>query len=120
VELNHEKLTILGGCYSVEKDNLLKVRKYIGRNASVFQKIISDKNFRESFGSVLGEKSKILTPELRLLLEKEPLIANKQFYFSAELPPSVITETNLLANIMKHYKIAKPVNDFLIKALTTK
>lgn len=118
IELSHEKLTIIGGSYVVEKDNLSKIRKYIGRNTSMFQKIISDKKFKSSFGGILGEKSKILPADLKLLIEKEPLIANKQFYFSTELPASTITENNLLEIVMKHFQIAKPLNDFLIQAIT--
>lgn len=120
VEMNHEKVNIIGGCYVVEKDNLLKIRKYIGRNLDAFQKLISGKGFKNSFGSVLGEKSKLLTPELKLLVEKEPLVANKQFYFSAEMPASEITRSTLLSDVMNYYQSAKPLNDFLIKALTTK
>lgn len=118
VELNHERLRIMGGAYSVEKDNLLKIRKYIGRNASTFQKIISNKKFEDSFGNIQGEKSKILPPEVKPLIAKEPLIANKQFYFSADLPVSSITKSDLLKVVIKHVQLAKPLNDFLIQALT--
>lgn len=118
VELSHEKLTIVGGCYVVEKDNLLKIRKYIGRHTSAFQKIISEKKFKNSFGSILGEKSKTPPPDLGPLIAKEPLIANKQFYFAVDLPVSSITKSNLLRMVVKYFQLAKPLNDFLTQAIT--
>jgi uncharacterized protein (TIGR02453 family) len=120
IDLNHEKVGIICGAYVLEKDNLTKVRKHIIKNLTEFQKVISEKDFRNHFGVVLGEKNKVLSPDIKAWVEKEPLLANKQFYYAADLPLTSITNGSLLETVVKHYKIAKPVNDFFIKALTKK
>lgn len=120
VELNHEKARILCGAYVVEKDNLVRVRKYIIKNLTEFKKVISEKDFRNYFGVIQGEKNKILAADIKAWVEKEPLLSNKQFYYAADLPLASITNGLLLNTILKHYKIAKPANDFFIRALTKK
>lgn len=117
IQLGADKISLYGGAYMLEKDNLQKVRTSISKNLAVFQKLISDKEFVKHFGSVQGEKNKVLAPEFKLLLEEQPLLANKSFYFYAELPSSLLASDKLMESVLGYYKTAKPLNDFFIKAL---
>lgn len=117
IQLGADKISLFGGAYMLEKDNLQKVRTYISKNLSEFEKLISAKAFVSKFGSIQGEKNKVLAPEFKDLLSKQPLIANKSFYFSADIDARHITSEELSDLIMAYYLAGKPVNDFLIRAM---
>jgi uncharacterized protein (TIGR02453 family) len=117
IELNHEGITLIGGAYTVEKENLHKLRKTIASDLKGFQKLVTDKKFISLFGKIEGEKHKLLSEEFKTLTTKEPLIANKQFYFSAKLPAKLITDAKLLKTVEEYYLAARPLNQFLTKGL---
>lgn len=117
LEVNHEGLTVMGGAYMIEKENLLKLRQTISANMKDFQKLVRDKKFVAYFGKIEGEKHKLLSEEFKPIALKEPLIANKQFYFSAKLPAKSVTDDKLLKTIEEYYLTAKPINEFLIRGL---
>lgn len=116
-ELSHMGINIICGAYIVEKNNLLSLRKRIAADIKGFQKIITTKKFKETFGTILGEKSKILPEELKKAALIEPLILNKQFYFAANLPVKFITGEGLVKVITSYYETAKEINQFLIIGL---
>ena len=104
---------IMTGYYTPSKERIYSIRKKISSDTATFQKLISNKNFKEKFGTVLGEKNKRIPSEFSDAFEKEPLIANKQFYFVAEKEAQYVTSENLLQDIIEHWLAAKPINDFL-------
>jgi uncharacterized protein (TIGR02453 family) len=116
-EMSHKGINIICGAYMVEKDNLLSLRKKIAADIKGFQKIVTAKKFKETFGTILGEKSKLLPEELKKPALVEPLILNKQFYYAANLPVKSITEDGLVKTIASYYEAAKEMNQFLIKGL---
>lgn len=120
IQIGADHLAIYGGAYMVEKENLQKIRTAIAKNNAAFEKAINHAPFKKFFGSIQGEKNKVLAPEFKKLVEKQPLIANKNFYFMAELEGKLITSDKLMDKIMEAYSAAKPVNDFLIGAFGKK
>lgn len=112
-QLNHEKIMLAGGAYMVEKENLHNIRAGILKKGTEFEKAMSGKDFKSKYGTLQGEKSKILPPEFKTSLEKQPWVANKQFYYTCELSRNIITDKKLADVLMEHYLAAKPVNDFL-------
>jgi len=117
IQLGADKIAVFGGAYMLEKDNLQKVRKLIAKNPATFHKVIDAASFKKKFGSIQGEKNKVLPPEFKTLVEKEPLIANKSFFFMAELDAKLVTSDKLMATIVDYCVAGKPVNDYLIGAL---
>ena len=65
-----------------------------------------------------GEKNKRLPPEFAELEPKQPLIANKSFYFFAKFPPKTLLAPDLTETVMDYYTSCKPVRDFFSKALS--
>jgi uncharacterized protein (TIGR02453 family) len=116
-EFSHKGINIICGAYMVEKDKLLSLRKKIAADIKGFQKIVNGKKFKETFGIVLGEKSKRLPEELKKLALIEPLILNKQFYYAANLPPKSITDDGLVKMIASYYDAAGEMNQYLVKGL---
>ena len=96
-----------------EKEQLLKIRKKIASDPNGFVKIINDKAFKQSFGEVRGEKSKILPKELKEAAKEQELIFNKQFYLVHQVDAEKILEDDLLVYILKHFKAAVQFNRFL-------
>ncbi|MBK7763624.1 MAG: DUF2461 domain-containing protein [Bacteroidetes bacterium] len=117
IELAADKISIYGGAYMVDKIMLQKIRTAIAADLKKFDKLIQQKDFVNWFGEILGEKNKIMPPEFKSLLEKQPLLANKNFYFYAELPVSNLVKEDLLNQVITYFKTAKPINEFLITAM---
>jgi uncharacterized protein (TIGR02453 family) len=112
-QLSHAGVGVFGGAYMVDTATLQIIRSHIAQNPKAFADVYSNKDFTKNFIAIQGEKNKRIQPEFQPLLEKEPLIANKQFYYSASLKPDVITSPKLPEELMKLYLAGKPVNDFL-------
>lgn len=116
-QLSHENITIFGGAYVIEPVNLQKIRSYIAANGKAFAALCNEKVFKDKFGSIQGEQNKKIPDEFKAAAAQEPLIANKQFYYSATLKPKAITEDSLPDVLMEYYMAGKKINEFLKKAM---
>ncbi|HOY29456.1 MAG TPA: DUF2461 domain-containing protein [Flavobacteriales bacterium] len=112
-ELGPENVAFYGGQYMPEKEQLQGIREHIAANLARFKKLRTAKAFVDRFEGIQGERNKIVPKEFKEAALKEPLIANKQFYFMAELPPSTVSDPKLVQILLDHYKAMKPMNDFL-------
>ncbi len=118
-QLSPEGIMIYGGAYAVENPTLLNIRNHIAGNLKDFAQAYSDKSFVEKFGKIQGEQNKRIPPEFQAAVDKEPLVANKQFYYAANLKPDVIASDALPDKLMEFYLAGKKVNDFLKQAWST-
>ena len=117
LQIGPEKVMIGGGVYQPNKDDLQKIRRYIISYTKKFQRAISDPQFVEVYGELLGEKNKRLpSAEYTRAALEEPLIYNKQFYFMAEFPPEIITDNLFLDFVAEKFKDALIVMDVLQEA----
>jgi uncharacterized protein (TIGR02453 family) len=116
-QLSAEGIKIVGGAYVLEPPTLQKVRTYISKNQKEFATAYSSKDFTDKYGNLEGEQSKRLPPEFVDAAKKEPLITNKQFFYSADLKPALITSDKLAETLMEYYTAGKKMNEFLQKAL---
>jgi uncharacterized protein (DUF2461 family) len=101
----------------VEKLTLQYIRNYISNNLKDFSAAYNDKSFKQKFGEIQGEQHKRIPTEFQSVSEKEPLIVNKQFYYSASLNPTIITSDELPDKLIEYYCAGKKVNDFLKNAI---
>lgn len=115
-QLGRDGIKIYGGAYAPEKEQLEKLRKLVAKEATALDKTLNEKNFIKRFGAMQGEKAKRLDPALNALVEKQPLVANKQFCFTASLPKEWITSEKLADELMFHYEVGRPLNAFLQRA----
>ena len=116
-ELGPEMIRLYGGAYSLSNEQIHKIRTAIANNLKAFDKTLNDKEFKEMWGDLLGEQHKRLPKEFQEAAEKQPLIANKQFYYHAKLDAELITKDELPDLIMDYYHASKPMKDFLGSAL---
>ncbi|MBL4734433.1 MAG: DUF2461 domain-containing protein [Flavobacteriales bacterium] len=117
LELNAEHVRFYSGSHVLEKDQLHNVRSYIAANLNAFDKVISEKEFSANFSEILGDKHKRIPPEFQEAFTKQPLIANKSFYFYAQFKPSILTDPKLVDTLMDSYRIAKPAMQFFDSAM---
>jgi uncharacterized protein (TIGR02453 family) len=116
-QLAADGLRVGGGTYVLEPPTLLRIRRAIANEPAVFKKLLKAKSFTAKFGSLQGERNKLVPPEFKEAAANEPLIANKQFYFMAELDGDVILARNLDDQLMNYYRAGKDMNDFLKRAI---
>ncbi|MEN8186356.1 MAG: DUF2461 domain-containing protein [Bacteroidota bacterium] len=117
VELSPEHLAIFGGIYMPDTKQVQKIREYIVNNLKDFERIISEKDFKEKFGEIKGEKNKRIPKEFRDAAAKQPLLMNKQWYHQVFLSPDIISSDKLLETIFDYNMAAQPFKEFLIRAL---
>lgn len=113
-----DSVGIMGGCYGPNAMQISQIRTCIQENLKMFQKIRSQKEFVNKYGSIQGESIKRIPENLMSVAQEEPLILNKQWYFIAEKKSTFLHERKLLTNLMNFYFAAKPMNDFLLQAIT--
>ena len=116
IQFSSENILFFGGAYQPDSTQLEKIREFIANDLKSFAKCYQNKKFVEKFGMIQGEQSKRLSKRQMSIKEKEPLIANKQFFWNASLESSWITQPKLMEKLMDFYLASKPLNDFLIQA----
>ena len=113
LELTPEHVGIYGGLYMPNKEMLHDVRETIAENPEAFKKAYTNSQFVKHFGEIKGEKNKRIDKHLAAVAAVEPLLYNKQFYYHASLPPTLLTEPQLLTTVLAYHKAAAPVSEFL-------
>jgi uncharacterized protein (TIGR02453 family) len=112
IELGPEHLRVYGGVYEIDKEDLETVREAISQDVTKFQKAYRNPIFVKTFGSILGDKNKMLPAHLRESASKEPLIFNKQWYFYTQFEPETILLDNLDQIVLDCYEAGRPVEEF--------
>ncbi len=116
-QFSDDQVLIAGGAYMVESENIYKIRQAIVNHLSGFGALLNNKDFKKKFGTLQGEQNKALPPEFKEHAAKQPLIANKQFYYMAELEADTILKNNLPDLMMQYYHAGRNMNDFLKQAM---
>lgn len=119
LELGPEKVGIYGGIYMPDAQQIKLIRDQISRNLSSFDQLIYEKKFVNKYNQIRGEKNIKVPREFKEIVEQQPLILNKQWYYFAELPSETVYGAGLIELILEYYKAGKPVQDFFNNALTT-
>ncbi len=117
LQFGPDKVMIGGGAYMVENENLYKIRHTIVKHLGEFGTLLNDKEFKKKYGTLQGEQNKVLPSEFKIHIAKQPLVANKQFYYMAELEAETILKKNLPDIIMQYYHAGKNINAFLKRAM---
>ena len=102
-----------GGSYMPSKEKLQAIRERIRDETDEFQKLLKARRFKSRFGEIQGDAHKRIPKEFQDTFEREPLIARKQFYYTAELDGQILTSAKLTKTIMQYWEAAKPMNEFL-------
>lgn len=117
LELGPEKLAFAAGVYMPDKAALLHIRSRMAARPRDFMKLVQDKKFTAVWGTLQGDKNKLIAPEWKKAAEVCPYIYHKQFYCWAELPVRHITSADLMDLVVLHYKTSKDLSTWLQKAM---
>ena len=117
LHLEYGRLMLGGGAYMPEKDALQRIRTAIGQDPEAFRALISDPVFVEKYETIQGEANKVLPEPFKTLAKIEPLIANKQFYFMAEMDPEMALRPDFPTWAADYFRAAKSFNEFLRRAM---
>lgn len=112
IELSGEHARLYSGAYMPSSEFLQQIREKIYNEPERLAKLISDKEFRDNFGEIRGEKNKRLNKPFSEIVEKQPLILNKSFYYFKEYKPEIVLEKDFVKQLIKDYKIIQPINCF--------
>lgn len=112
-QMGAKDLGIMSGFYNPPKERLESIRQNILDDNRKFQNLYSANDFKEKFSHIQGDAIKRIPKEYKEVFEKEPLIANKQFYYVKQFTPDIVLTDKLLPLIVAYWKAAKPLNDFL-------
>ncbi len=107
-----------GGKYTVSKEQLAKIRQEIFYNNKEFKKLLADKTFVEKYKTMVGEKNKVLPPDYKEFAKEQPLIANKQFWYWAELSRKDMLSDKVDTILLSYFKAGLKVNRFLWHAIS--
>lgn len=117
LHLGADEIMIGGGAYFVPKEALQKIRQEIYYNNKAFEKLLNDKAFKETFGTIAGEKNKIIDADYKAFSKEQPLIMNKQFWYNRKLTKKEATTEGFDKVLYNYYKAGKKMNDFLLEAM---
>lgn len=110
---------IASGYYNPEPAQVRAIRTHIGANLGQFADLLEEVEFKSLFGTIAGEKGKVLPAELRAAAADQPILFNKQFYYWHEFDGSEILRDDLPDLVFRHYLAAQPMNSFLTQALSS-
>ena len=116
-EFGPEHVRVYGGVYEIDKDDLFTVREGIANDLKGFQEAYSNPKFKKVFGTILGEKNKVIPKELKEAADKEPLIFNKQWYFYAQFDAETVLDPKLDQLLLDCFEAGKPVEQYFNKLI---
>jgi uncharacterized protein (TIGR02453 family) len=118
LQLSSGESFIAGGAYFFEeKETLLRVRRYIMDNLEEFDGLINDPNFIKKWGKIQGKANKRMPEEFKEALDSQPLIANTQFYWAANLDGKMALRPDFAEILKTYFVAAQPLNEFLRRAI---
>jgi uncharacterized protein (TIGR02453 family) len=117
LQLSDQKLLIAGGLYELTTAQVADVREEIDYNLSTFAALLSAPEFKTKFGELKGDALKRVPAQYKETYQRQALIANKQFYYSAELPASLISSPELLPTTIDYLSAGRAINQFFYNAL---
>lgn len=117
LQLSADALHAGGGCYMPPKEELWRLRDGISRDPKAFRKLIENAAFKKQFGTLKGEKNKVLPKEFKEAAANEPYIFNKQFYYMAERPGTDALSEGFMAQVMEMHKAGRPLQKWMVATM---
>lgn len=121
-QFNNNEFLYAGGQYSMDNDNLKKIRKAIFKNFDEFRSIVTNKKFTKAYGGILGETLTRLPkgfenidPKSDALLLKS--LKLKQYYVVRRYNPEVVLSERLVDLLISEINLCYDFTKFLHNAI---
>ena len=118
VQISGNDVRVYSGCFELSPTQREQIRRAIYTHDAVFRKLIQDPGFIDTFGEIRGEKYKKLPRPYMDVIEKQPLLANRSFYYFKKYKSGLILSPDFINILIKDYSHAVPLNRFFLSALT--
>jgi len=106
-----------GGMYMPPAKSLKAIREEIFYDPSLFRDIIEDPEFKSIYPEINGERLKTAPQGYPKDHPDIDLLRPKSYTVSHHIADELVTSPGFLDEIMRHYLILKPLNNFLNRAL---
>lgn len=118
ISLGPEHISVGGGAYFLQKEQLAAVRQSIADHPKKFESIINASNFKKHFDEIKGEENKRLPKEFVEAAGTQPLIFKKQLYYMTNLEPALVESDQLMPTVLEYFKAGAPISAFLKEAIS--
>ncbi|MBU3741187.1 MAG: DUF2461 domain-containing protein [Candidatus Kapabacteria bacterium] len=108
---------IAGGIYMPSREQLADIRSWIADHHDELDRAVNDPAFVQAFGTLRGERSKVMPAEFRDVVASAPLIVHKQLYYWGDITKQDLLAADAAERIMAKHDAAAHVNDVLRRAL---
>lgn len=115
IQIDSEMIHLRFGVLQGDTNYINKLRDGIITNYEDLNYIISHRNFKSYFGKLNGSIASDLPSVYQGIVVTYPIIESDQFYCQVDIDITLLTAGKLLELIVQHYKMAKPLLNFLSK-----
>jgi len=116
IEFSSDYIVVGGGMYRLSTSNKDRIRQHIAWNYETFLELESDADFQTTYHGIKGERNKRIPAEFRGIAEEVPVIYNKQFYYTTDLPAELLLSQKLMDVVADHLAVIHPLNEFFRRA----
>ena len=117
IHISNTESFLGGGLHSPEPTILKKIREDIDYDSSTLRQIISNKKFKNTYNSLIGEKLKVAPkgyPKTHIDID---LLRHKEFTAIKTINTNIITDVNFINFASQQFEVLKPLLDYLNKAI---
>ncbi|MDX2194869.1 MAG: DUF2461 domain-containing protein [Cytophagales bacterium] len=122
IHIEPNESMIAGGIWMPDAPTLFKVRQEIDYQLDTFTKILKNRNFTHTFGHSLyegdGSKGKLVPKGFDKNSPAAEYLKYKSFIGSKAIKNEELLSGLVLKDAIESFKIVKPLNDFINKALS--
>ena len=108
-----------GGFWAPSSADLLRIRKEIASDASELRAIISDKNFKKTFGQLEGDKVKTAPRNFDKDHQNIDLLRYKQFLVGKKFSDKEVLSPDFYKEVNATFIAMRPLFNFMSTVLTT-
>lgn len=110
---------IATGFWQPNKDDLFRIRKEIEMDDSEMRTILSNANFKDTWGVIVGDEVKTAPKGFNKEHKAIDLIKKKQFIFTKKYTDKEVMDPKFLSEVDKSFKTIRPYFDYMSDVLTT-
>ncbi len=114
-----EESFVGGGFYNPNKEDLYRIRKEFEADSSIIRKIISDSDFKKTYGELLGNGVKTAPKGFSKEHQNIGLIRKKQFYALHKFNDEEVLRSDFPDQVVHCYRALRPFFDYMSEVLTT-
>lgn len=114
IQLGADELWVGGGVYMPDKAQVAAIRTALADGYTTLDKALGNKDFVKLYGSLQGERNKVLPKELKEAAVQQPLLYMRQYYY-LHVSPDVqrMLQPDFADWVVNALKAGQPVNESL-------